>query len=289
MARQSDAEKNNSTQMNATAAEAAVKEDGGVRIVFIGNSITLHGAAPHIGWNHVWGMAASALEKDYVHIVTRGIEAETGRKADVRVRNLADFERNFNTYDYSRDQDLIDFNPDYLIFALGENVPDLPTPEERLAFREAFKKLLGEFMRGRAKPNTVVRGVFWPNAWKDEMMAHAASDFALPFVKADLAKDESMMALGLFEHTGVQYHPGDKGMAEIASRILEGFFPKKSGYDVKVDGKPVFVRPILVSAMPFNQWAPGYQRPADQTEVAGMVKIEAEGATEFVVKASKTF
>ena len=35
MARQSDAEKNNSTQMNATAAEAAVKEDGGVRIVFI--------------------------------------------------------------------------------------------------------------------------------------------------------------------------------------------------------------------------------------------------------------
>lgn len=127
MARQSDAEKNNSTQMNATAAEAAVKEDGGVRIVFIGNSITLHGAAPHIGWNHVWGMAASALEKDYVHIVTRGIEAETGRKADVRVRNLADFERNFKTYDYSRDKDLIDFNPDYLIIALGENVADLPT------------------------------------------------------------------------------------------------------------------------------------------------------------------
>ena len=289
MARQSDAEKNNSTQMNATAAEAIVKEDGGVRIVFIGNSITLHGAAPHIGWNHVWGMAASALEKDYVHIVTRGIEVETGRKADVRVRNLADFERNFNTYDYSRDQDLVDFNPDYLVIALGENVADLPTQEERLAFRKAFKTLLGKFMRGRAKPNTVVRGVFWPNAWKDEMMAHAASDFALPFVKADIAKDESMMALGLFEHTGVQYHPGDKGMAEIASRILEGFFPKKSGYDVKVDGKSVFVRPILVSAMPFNQWAPGYQRPMDQTEVAGMVKIEAEGATEFVVKSSRAF
>ncbi|MCR4574784.1 MAG: hypothetical protein K5787_13590 [Lentisphaeria bacterium] len=289
MARQSDAEKNNSTQMNATAAEAVVKEDGGVRIVFIGNSITLHGAAPHIGWNHVWGMAASALEKDYVHIVTRGIEVETGRKADVRVRNLADFERNFNTYDYSRDQDLVDFNPDYLVIALGENVADLPTQEERLAFRKAFKTLLGKFMRGRAKPNTVVRGVFWPNAWKDEMMAHAASDFALPFVKADIAKDESMMALGLFEHTGVQYHPGDKGMAEIASRILEGFFPKKSGYDVKVDGKSVFVRPILVSAMPFNQWAPGYQRPMDQTEVAGMVKIEAEGATEFVVKSSRAF
>ncbi len=85
MARQSDAEKNNSTQMNATAAEAAVKEEGGVRIVFIGNSIALHGAAPHIGWNHVWGMAASALEKDYVHIVTRGIEAERPRAVLKRI------------------------------------------------------------------------------------------------------------------------------------------------------------------------------------------------------------
>ena len=285
----SDAEKYSSTQMNVTAAESSETHGDGVRIVFIGNSITLHAPAPQVSWSFNWGMAASAPEKDYVHLVTRGIEATTGKKADVRVRQLADFERHFNDFDFSRIQDLVDFNPDYLVVALGENVVALETQEERLAYRDAFKKLLGCFMRGRSKPNTVVRGVFWRREWKDEMMSHAASDYALPFVKADISDDKSMRALGLFEHDGVQNHPGDKGMEEIARRILEGFFPTDSGFSVRVNGKTIPVRPIRISAMPFNQWAPGYQRPADQTEIAGLAKFETDSSCEMCVKPSREF
>ncbi|MBR0459684.1 MAG: SGNH/GDSL hydrolase family protein [Victivallales bacterium] len=224
----SDAEKNNSTQMNATQAEAAVQNAGGLRVVFIGNSITLHAVAPGIGWNHNWGMAASAEEKDYVHIVTRGIEEKTGRKADVRVRNLARFERGFASYDFALEQDLVDFAPDYLIVALGENVGALATQEEQLAFSEAFKKLLEGFLKGPKKPKTVVRGVFWPRVWKDEMMSRAAKELDVTFVKADLSKDKSMMALGLFEHSGVAHHPGDKGMEAIARLILKALFPDEA-------------------------------------------------------------
>ena len=72
----SDAERNHSMQMNAAKAESAVKNEGGAPIVFIGNSITLHERLPEIGWLNVWGMTASAADRDYVHIVTRGIEAE---------------------------------------------------------------------------------------------------------------------------------------------------------------------------------------------------------------------
>ena len=285
----SDEVKYASTQMNANATEASETHDNGIKIVFLGNSITLHEPAPEVSWAFTWGMAASAPEKDYVHLVTKGIEEATGKKADVRVKQLAEFERHFNEFDFATIQDLVDFNPDYLVVALGENVAALATQEERLAFRDAFKKLLGCFMRGRTKPNAVVRGVFWHNDWKDDMMAHAASDYALTFIKADLAGDESMMALGLFEHAGVQKHPGDKGMAAIAKLILEGFFPTYSGYTAKVNGEAVFVRPIRISAMPFNQWAPGYQRPADQTEIAGMLKFETDGPCELSVKPDHKF
>jgi len=226
-AEMSDAEKNASTEMNAKAVEAASVRKGGVKVVFIGNSITLHGAAPQIGWTNVWGMAASAKEKDYVHLVTRGIEAETKRTADVRVRNLAAFERAYRTWDVDAGvRDLVAFEPDYLVFALGENAPNLATPADRADYRAAFAKLVGAFLKGRKRPNTVVRGVFWPNAAKDEQMAAAAKDLGVKFVRTDFSNEPGMRALGLFAHPGVAGHPGDKGMAETARRILGALFAK---------------------------------------------------------------
>lgn len=224
----SDAERNNSTEMNAekgVAAASCVKD--GVRILFLGNSITLHGSLPKIGWTNVWGMAASAKEKDYVHLVMRGIEAKTGRKADLRVRNLADFERNFRTWSPAENLKAeVAFDPDYLVIALGENAPNLATADDRLAYRKAFKELLGVFMDGRPeRPNTVVRGVFWPNEAKDFEMGRVASEYGIPFVNADLGGDVSMTAKGLFWHDGVQSHPGDKGMRASADRILTALFP----------------------------------------------------------------
>lgn len=93
-----DAERHGSGMMNAAAVSKDRAAADGVKVLFLGNSITLHGSLPKIGWTNVWGMAASAAEKDYVHLVTCGIEAKTGRKADLRIRNLADFERNFRTW-----------------------------------------------------------------------------------------------------------------------------------------------------------------------------------------------
>jgi hypothetical protein len=40
-------------------------------------------------------------------------------------------------------------------------------------------------------------------------------------------------------------------------------------YELRVNGQPVPVYACRVSAVPFNQVWPGYQRPIDQTELAG--------------------
>ena len=229
----SDAERNDSAAMNATEASAEVCEKGGVRVAFIGNSITLHGPSAKIGWTSRWGMAASAAEKDYVHIVTRGIEEKTGRKADVRVKNLASFERNYRKWDVAKGmKELVDFSPEYLVFALGENVPNLASDADVEAYREAFGNLVGAFFHGGRRPKTVVRGVFWPNAAKDAAMSRVAAKYGLTFVKADVAEEPGMRAIGLFSHRGVANHPGDAGMRRIADLILSGFFGSPRTADV---------------------------------------------------------
>ena len=44
-----------------------------VRIMFIGNSLTIHELKPEIGWNKQCGMAASDINHDYVHIVYKNL------------------------------------------------------------------------------------------------------------------------------------------------------------------------------------------------------------------------
>lgn len=62
---------------NTVSATAQLKESNiirfvnlngkGKRVIFVGNSITLHGVKADIGWNNEWGMAASTEKNDYVH------------------------------------------------------------------------------------------------------------------------------------------------------------------------------------------------------------------------------
>ena len=61
------------------------------KVLILGNSIVAHDPEPDIGWAGNWGMAASISDSDFVHVLTRKIQA-ANRYVVVKSWNIAVFE-----------------------------------------------------------------------------------------------------------------------------------------------------------------------------------------------------
>lgn len=192
------------------------------KVLFLGNSITLHGPAEQIGWLGNWGMAASAIEKDFVHLLLARIaEAAQGRPASM-VKNIADFERTHPTYDISKElKPELEFTADLVVVAIGENVPAIASDEAKTRYRIAFSNLLAELKR-RGQPTLIVRSCFWADPAKDEIMRKASEEAGAIWVDVGtLGKDDRNFARAErdFQVAAVGAHPGDRGMLKIADAI----------------------------------------------------------------------
>ncbi len=192
------------------------------KILFLGNSITLHGPAPKIGWTGNWGMAASTREKDYVHLLLDRIAKAAGGKPAVMVKNIADFERRQNDFNLSEGlKDELAFEADLIVIAIGENASSPKTDEAKAKYGEAFANLLAE-LKKHGQPTLIVRSCFWADSAKDQIMKRACEDAGGVFVdNGKLGGDESNYARSerKIEHAGVAGHPGDKGMQAIADAL----------------------------------------------------------------------
>ncbi|WP_417378433.1 SGNH/GDSL hydrolase family protein [Gimesia sp.] len=198
------------------------------RILFLGNSITLHGPSKKIGWDGNWGMAASRQDNDYVHLVTRSLAKSTGDTPKMLAKNIATFERQYATFDLKNKlKDAFAFQPDLVILAIGENVPSLKTAEEQAQFQASVGKLLKQLQTDN-QPTIIVRSSFWANQMKDEALRKACQKAGGTYVDiSSLSKDEKHYARSErdFQHAGVAAHPGDQGMQAIADAILKAVQP----------------------------------------------------------------
>lgn len=181
------------------------------RVVILGNSIVLHPALPAIGWDHNWGMAASAQDSDFVHRLIREIQlVSAGTK--VGFRNVADFERNFATYDFHELDSLK--GADMYIMRLSENVPD-----GAVGFIGYYDKLIN-YLNTSGGVVVIVDG-FWDKKLNNEIKEFAHSR-GYPFIlNSDLQAVETNTAAGLYSNSGVAAHPSDKGMLAISNRIWD--------------------------------------------------------------------
>lgn len=199
-----------------------------LRVLFLGNSITKHGPKADIGWERNWGMAASAAEKDYVHLVTKGLTPPGGPAPVTLVQNIAEFERRYASDDVAaRLKAAVEFAPTLVILAIGENVPALKTDEERGAFTRQVTTLLSLLKKGPASPapvRMVVRSPFWHDAMKDQCLRQACEAVGGSYVDiSTLDKTEANYARSErpYQNAGVARHPGDRGMQAIAEAILK--------------------------------------------------------------------
>lgn len=194
------------------------------KILFLGNSITLHGPAPAIGWTGNWGMAASRQEADFVHLLTEDIAKTAGANPAIMVRNIADFERRYDSFDISSTlKPELEFKPDLVVVAIGENMKEPITDQERTTLAVAFESLLNVFSQN-GQPTIIVRSSFWPSETKDEIMRTGAEKVGAIFVDiAAVGRDPSNAAKSerTIQHAGVGNHPGDKGMKAIADAIAD--------------------------------------------------------------------
>ncbi|MBQ8641695.1 MAG: hypothetical protein IJ480_05700 [Clostridia bacterium] len=271
-----------------------------MKILYLGNSITLHGVNHDIGWHGEWGMAASAAEKDYVHCLNRMLE-ETGAAVEYKVRNIADFERNPDTFDLENFAELRTWEPDVLILRICEN-----TPEEKAdAFGEAYLRLIRYFQIAGIHIYAV--GPFWKHDKKEAYIRKSGELTGVTYVSLQHLHSQEYQAIGLFEHPGVAGHPSDRGMQAIADAIFEAinkhgantwFYPfikpepSSDRYAVQVGHKHKIKVPCYVcrvSAMPFNRVWPGQQRPLEQTEKAYFTAFAMAVPQEITVTMSRDF
>lgn len=191
------------------------------RVLFLGNSITLHAPAPDIGWTGNWGMAASSEDKDYVRLLLDKIAKAAGGRPQFKVRNIAEFERGLGAFNIEEQlKQELEFRPDVVVLAIGENATPADSQESKQAFAEAFRKLLAS-LEATGRPKVFIRSQFWADPTKDELMKAAAKEGNHIWIDLSPLIDESCYARSerKFDHAGVAGHPGDKGMQVIADAI----------------------------------------------------------------------
>lgn len=190
-------------------------EDAPKRLLILGNSITRHGPNAGIGWNGDWGMAASDIDHDYVHLLQAHLN-EDGKNVLTMVRQSAAWERN-----HTEDTHLEDFlaahafAADLILFRLGENVP-------KAADMELFASRLREFLTYLNPKHSpiIFTSTVWESETRNTVIRELAREWDMPFIElTEIGRRDDLMAIGLFEHKGVAMHPGDAGMRYIADAV----------------------------------------------------------------------
>lgn len=206
-----DLQKNIVPSKNQNAKDYYTYDEGdGIRVLYVGNSVTKHAPSEKLGWLNDCGMAASSVEKDYVHLVQAKIK-EIHPNAAFSILQVANYEREFytrepeNYYTAARD-----FKPDLIIMFYGANVSKEHRENENppKTFGKAYEDLRNFLVDGRDVFVMHAQGFFIRTSL-DAEKEQVAKKYQEAFVNLEQMRQ-------LSETHGQFNHPNDYGMQVIA-------------------------------------------------------------------------
>ncbi len=186
------------------------------RVLIVGNSLTRHGPSTEaLGWPYDWGMAATALESDYAHQLFQRICAAhqaDAAKPELKIDSMLAFA-------IETRQSFLDYKPDFVVLQMGDNLRG-PQANEK-DFVQPYVTLIEALKK--ANPDVIVVTVgLWSNDGRNDLVKKVAKETGAIFVTLNaLSADPANYAKaeGHFTHDGVNWHPGNRGMAKIAEQI----------------------------------------------------------------------
>ena len=195
-------------------------------ILFVGNSITLHGQYPAVGWYQFNGMAATALDSDYVHQTLRRLETKgIGARAEFGRRDCDDCDTIgvFEEFRGNIEAIMDEISPRWVVVQLGENLTgELGNSKSLLGYRNLVMEL--------RKSGTFQ--IFCITAWGNGSMNNP-QNMALQQAVAGLTRVHIVNITSvasdpanygdslLYANRAVQWHPGNRGMDAIAAILAD--------------------------------------------------------------------
>lgn len=200
------------------------------RILFIGDSITVHGfddwTIQNLGWSHLSGMAASSRQSDYVSLLSSKI-SRAREQATVACYHTAGGSGAV-AQRLQAISTVTPTSPNLVVIQLGEH-EDPTQGAQRL--HDDYKKLIEAVRAMPSKPSVIAVGP-WSltlqdsagryNGWTgvvDQTMAAVAAEERAPYASvADIAAIPTAHGIGTSE--GVRWHPNDYGQSLYAERLF---------------------------------------------------------------------
>lgn len=182
-------------------------------VVILGNSITRYGPEPSIGWYGDWGMDASGIEKDFVHLLIKQLHASDS-SITVKFKNIADFETGYQSFDMHSVDSLK--NANLIIMRIGENVKQ---DDSQLNTFINFYDQLIQYLDSSGQAVKLITDGFWDHPGVNGAIRNYALKKQFPLISiTDLSKNNSQT------NKGLAGHPSDIGMSLIEERIWSYVF-----------------------------------------------------------------